>query len=75
MRVGGIFLSFEELEPDERPPRHIWMDGEELTAWFDNVKRRREEKYGGGGGDGGWDQSIQSPVSNGAAKDLIVGHG
>lgn len=71
--MGTVFLSFEELEPDERPPRAIWLDGEQMTAWFDNVKRRREEKYGTGDGDGGWDRSVADPVSNPAARGLIVG--
>lgn len=67
VRIGHIFLSFEELEPDERPPKSIWMDGEKLSAWFDRVKRLREEKYGGR------DTHISDPVENEAAKALIVG--
>lgn len=72
--MGSVFLSFEDLEENERPPRAIWLDGEQMTAWFEDVKRRREEKYGGGGdGESGWDRTVTNPVSNPAAKDLIVG--
>lgn len=61
-----MFLSFEELEQGERPPKSIWLDGDKLTSWFDRVKRERERKYGGG-------QDIADPVENAAAKALIVG--
>lgn len=73
IRLGGIFLSFDELPEDERPDKRIWLDGEQLTAWFSDVKRRREEQYGGGGSGKGWDKSIDDPVENEAAKGLIVG--
>lgn len=73
IRMGGIFLSWDELPADERPPKRIWMDGDALQEWFHEVERRREEKYGSGGGSSGWDKSIEDPVSNPAAKGLIVG--
>jgi hypothetical protein len=37
----------EELSPDERPPKRIWLDNDKLTAHFDEVQRKRDEKYGG----------------------------
>jgi hypothetical protein len=72
IRLGHIFLSFDELSADERPPKRIWLDGDALREWFEDVRRKREAKYGGKS-DGGWDKSIEDPVQNQAAKDLIVG--
>lgn len=72
VRVGGIFLSWDELEEDERPPKRIWLDGERLEDWWLHVKRLREEKYGGGSRSS-WDTSIEDPISNDAAKGLIAG--
>lgn len=72
IRLGQIYLSFDELPEDERPPKRIWLDADQITEWFSDVKRRREEKYSGGGR-GGWDKSIVDPVQNEAAKGLIVG--
>lgn len=70
VRLGHIFLSFEELPEDERPARRIWLDPAQLTAWFDDVKRRRESQSSGSRD---WDRSIEDPVSNEAARGLIVG--
>lgn len=68
IRLGGIFLAWDELPADERPPRRIWLNGDALKGWFDMVNKRREEKYGGKGGG-----AIEDPVQNDAAKGLIVG--
>lgn len=70
IRSGLIYLSFEELPAEEQPPRRIWRDGEALNSWFEEVQRKRKAQYGGSGG---WDQSIEDPVENQAAKDLLVG--
>lgn len=40
------FLGFEELPLDERPPKRIWLDGEALNAWWEEVERKRKAKYG-----------------------------
>ena len=71
IRMGALFLGWDELPKDERPPRSIWLDGEKLEDWFNMVNKRRDEKYGGKGGSG----QIEDPVQNEAAKGLIVGHG
>jgi hypothetical protein len=65
LRVAMGFLTFDELPKDERPPREIWMDHDEMRKHWTAVELRREEKYGGGE-DGG-------PVTkrNRAADDLI----
>lgn len=73
IRVGGIFVSWDELDEDERPPKRIWLDGDRLEEWWLHVKRRREEKYGSGGSSSSWDTSIEDPVENSAARSLIVG--
>jgi hypothetical protein len=70
IRLGHIFLSFDELPKEERPGKEIWLDGPALTEWFEDVERKREAKYSGGSG---WDKSIEDPIDNEAAKGLIVG--
>lgn len=62
------FLSFEELPEDEQPPKSIWLNGEKMREHFERVKKHRNEKYGGGG-----NSSIEDPVDNDAAKNLISG--
>lgn len=67
---GLYHLGFEELDPDERPPRRIWNRPDEMTAWWQMVQRKRKEKYSGddNGGDGGGHDE-----QNAAVKDMIVG--
>lgn len=36
----------EDLSPDERPPKRIWLDNRRLEAHFAEVQRKRDEKYG-----------------------------
>lgn len=39
-------LDYEEFEPSERPPRHIWLNSERLTEWWARVEAERKKKYG-----------------------------
>jgi hypothetical protein len=39
-------LGYEEFPLEERPPRHIWLDGERLVEWWDQVNHARKEKFG-----------------------------
>lgn len=64
-----MFLSWEELPDDERPPRRIWLYGDDLRDWFREVRARRDEKYGTGNSN----SQIEDPVDNPAAKDLMSG--
>lgn len=66
IRSASIYLSFDELPDDERPPKRIWRDGEAMGEFFDDVRRRRDEGTGS-------DTHIEDPVENQAARDLIVG--
>lgn len=43
------YLSFNELPKDERPPKWMWTDSDQLDKWFKEVERLREAKYNGGG--------------------------
>lgn len=63
VRNALVVLSFDELPADERPPRRIWNDGEQLKEWFDEINRRREEKPGA---------EIEDPVDNQAASSLLA---
>lgn len=72
IRTAMVFLGFEELAPDEQPPKRIWLQGEKLKEWFAEVNRRRHREAGGSGSGNG-SQPIEDPVQNEAAKGLIVG--
>lgn len=65
VRSALVFLSFDELPSDDRPPRRIWRDGPALKEWFDEVAARREREHSG--------DRITDPVDNEAARGLIVG--
>jgi hypothetical protein len=67
IRMGLLVLSFDDLLPDERPPKRIWTDGDKLKTWFDDLKRRRDEKYDHNG-----PGEIEDPVDNTAATGLLV---
>jgi hypothetical protein len=38
-------LAYEEFPKEERPPRNIWMDGDKLGEWWDEIERKREAKF------------------------------
>lgn len=65
------FLTFDELPKDERPPRSIWMDGEELSKWFKAVERRRAEKYGLESDGKMSDATIDGPVSENDVEGIL----
>jgi hypothetical protein len=66
IRTALVFLSFDELPRNERPPKRIWLDGDALSEWFKQVERDRERSVRG-------DKHIEDPVENEAARSLIVG--
>jgi hypothetical protein len=65
VRSALVFLSFDELPSEERPPRRIWRDGQKLKEWFDAVAARREREHSA--------EPIEDPIDNQAAAGLIVG--
>lgn len=64
-----VYLGWEELPKDERPPRNIYKDSDALGEWFKEVERRREEKYGKDNSS----SEIEDPVENQAARSMLVG--
>lgn len=66
IKMALTFLSFEELPPEDMPPRNIWLDGKALNEWFDDVRQRQKQKMDG--------REIDDPVRNGALDLLIVEH-
>lgn len=68
IRQAIVFLGFEELEKEERPPKSIWLDKDKLSAHFGRVEELRKEKYDVDGGG-----EIEEPVENDAARALIAG--
>lgn len=61
-----MFLSFEELQEDERPPKHIWLDGEKLREHMDNVRAAREERFD----PDKREREIEDPVQNELTRGL-----
>lgn len=49
IRMALGFLKFEELDPKERPPKKIWLDGDKMTMWWAEVKASREAEAKGEG--------------------------
>lgn len=66
--AGLTFVSFDELPKDERPPKLIWWDKDQMRSWWAMVERKRDEKYGAGGDNkaGGEEQQ------NALVKELLV---
>jgi hypothetical protein len=71
VRRALVFLGFDDLDEDERPPRRLWLDDDGLGDHFKVVRQRRAEKYSGGG-DKSSPGPIEDPVSNDAASLLIA---
>lgn len=67
IKLALVFLTYEELESEERPPKKIWLDGEAMSKWWKAVKRRREAKYSGKGSD-----DIDGPVERNALADELL---
>lgn len=69
IKLALVWLSYEELESDERPPKAIWLDHKEMKQWFKAVNRRRREKWGlKGEGDG----EIDGPTERNALADELL---
>lgn len=67
LRMASVFLSFDELPEEERPPKRIWLNGDRLREWFEEIKRKRKREAGGDSG------PIEDPVDNEAAQGLLIG--
>lgn len=62
-----FFISFDELEEEERPPRKIWLDTEALESHFAMLKAKRKREAEG-------DTTLEGePVQNKAARELLSG--
>jgi hypothetical protein len=57
-----MFLNFDEMREEDIPPRKIWLDNEELSRWFADLKREHRQDRGGG---------IEDPQRN-SVIDLMV---
>ena len=65
IRSAMFYLSFENLEDEDRPPHEIWNSNVKLRGWFKEIKERHERKARGV-------EDIDDPVQNSAADMLIV---
>jgi hypothetical protein len=68
IRSALLIISFDELPENERPPRRIWNDAEQLNAFFEQLRKHRKQEAGAGGGPG----PIEDPQENEAARLLIA---
>lgn len=59
-----MFLGFEELPPDDVPPRNIWTDGVLLREHFDRVRARHDERGAG--------REIEDEQRNATIEMLVV---
>lgn len=67
IRMAAVFLSFDELDADEQPPKRIWLVADKLAEWMDAIAAKRRT------GASGMNQEIEDPVQNRAAEGLIIG--
>jgi hypothetical protein len=65
LKAALRFLSFEEMMPDDVPPRNIWLDGRRLKEHFADLRAKHRE--------GGRRDEIEDPQRNGAIDMLITG--
>lgn len=71
--LGLGFLGFEELPEDERPPRAIWLEGDEMTKWWKAVDEMRREKYGSSGSRDG--DIRDTPISGDTSRNAFSPRG
>lgn len=58
---GLRVLEWEELSPDERPPKRLWLNNAALNTHFEEVQRKRDEKFKPGGGSDSRDLPDEDP--------------
>lgn len=68
LRTALYFLSFEELEKHERPPKKYWLNNDKMNQWWADVEANRRSKSGNPGG-----ESYQSMPENELLKQAFVG--
>lgn len=68
IRMALVFIGFDELPKDERPPRKIWLDEEKLNSWFAEVEAKRKRES-----EGKHTEMEGESVHNKAAEQLIHG--
>jgi hypothetical protein len=63
IRQALYFLSFDNiLEEADRPPKHIWLDAEKMTQFWQAVEQRRKG-----------DREIAEMPQNEALKEIFPG--
>lgn len=75
LRLALVFISYDELESEERPPKSIWFEPDELKKHWKAVERRRKQKWSAKPGDDDddiRDQPIDGPWERNPAVDDLV---
>jgi hypothetical protein len=64
IRMALYFISFENIvDKQDKPPKHIWLDGERMDAWWAAVEQRQ----------GGIDRDVAQMPQNEALKEMFPG--
>lgn len=63
IRMALYFLSFENIiEEQDKPPKHLWLDGEKMEEWWRAVRER-----------GRGDKEVSEMPQNEALKEMFPG--
>lgn len=65
IRVSMIYLGFEEMPEDDRPPKSIWQEPDALKRHFDELKANRKRQA-----DPTAAEPIEEPVQNDLTKHI-----
>lgn len=68
VRRSLMFLGFEEMPEEDRPPKKIWLDDEALMSHFVRLKEKRKEETKSNS----TTQSSEPMKENSLAKQMIV---
>lgn len=72
LRLALVFISWDELESEERPRKAIWFEPDELAKHWKAVEERRKAKWGTGSDGDIRDEPIDGPWERNAAADDLV---
>lgn len=70
IKLALVWLSYEELESQDRPPKSIWLDGKQLAKHFKAVRRRQKQRWGIKDDD--IDTEIDGPTERNALVDDLL---
>jgi hypothetical protein len=69
IKLALVWLSYEELESEDRPPSHIWLEPKLMKKWFKAVRKRQKAKWGL---KDDIDSEIDGPIERNALADELL---